>query len=882
MDLADALIKIALGDPNKLGSVASAPGVGTAFIHILCDLINDIQLDPVGTILKKISKRDDLAIIADFVMDFFNAEDQSYSSYDLFYNKNIYYDEEGNVTFYTYDDNGDLRYIGPRTMDYYVPVIAAGLDFLNGLDRSVQRYNGDILKAVLFEKTDDLIHLVQSLISYKDVKGNACAGALFYLLMGYGDYLKNENALLCYELLSGVARLEIAREEENIAVLTQQLAIWQQYLLQAQTKEDAAKLAKARELGIIGDEVTVYDEAQIIAAIEAKADAIREQAQALEALIAEDESAIAAATQNLADAQQTVTDFRTWLQNDVGDYLYYSDFYTYLKAVIVGQDLSSMNAFRTACQEDFDALLGEGAFEEFATLVTDNFEDYDYTDEDEGLFATDDFMEDYIYSDGLSLYARQAPLDAQVKKQQSALKTANDNKTIHAYQLGLKEAELANYEPISVVLDPIQAAANEEDVKLRISDPILNVNDPFSAKEIQTVIASIENSEIAACQSAIAAQREAIALNEANKEALAGKTTAFNTALIPLAAAAAEAIGEGFAELIYGDVADGSENIYYYLMNRDVVGLIKSGGRIKAVIKMLVGLYAPGIRALESEGLIDAETAAQLLQAIPDFDAFYATSVEAFTAAFERNPVGAAGNLIADFCQVVLGGFAQVQEELTHDSMQIKKINRDIIAIFDEDFADDWLRSYSRTVVDRIGEIYTLLADILGLSFIKDLLGQPGSTLGSLKGQIDTKNLFADATLYLYADGELVATQIVTKDSDGSFCFEDLQEGNYVLKMSTHASVPFEIKSIDVLADDVTDLRENTKDSLESIHVPVGDTDGNGRVDIEDIAKIVHEDNFGSDNPECDINCDGLVDISDLSIVLAEGNYSAAETSVVY
>ena len=879
LDIANAFIKIAIADNDKLGKITSQPGLGTALTKLLCDLLNDLKSAPVTTILKKVSDAEGISAIVDLAMSLFNGEDDAYKSFDMYFNDKIYFDGEGNTTFYdAFDKEGVLQYTGPKTMEQYVPVIAAVIDFLSGLDADVEKNEGDLLKTLLYDKIPQLKNLIKSVISYDDAAGKEQAGLLFYLLLGYGDYLKAENLSLCYDVLISLANKRIADTAQGLEQANEKIAKWEDYLVQAKAASEAAKLAEAKKAGLLPAEATAFDEAAVTAALEAKIASLRAELAALETAIAQDEADIAAAQAEVGTAQDAVAAAQADLEaaQALADYPYSDPFYIDLLDIFDTQDASMIDTLRDDCEEEFNENFGAGKFDELVDLITENLEDYD----------ADSFIEECILNGGLYINeavvaAEQQKADAQalLTSAQAAVTTAQQALKDDQAAVEAKSTALAQYESGAV---SAAIAAAGEDCTIALSDTSLPAIGDYTVKDIEEAIAIIRNETVAQIDAEVAAQNELIAAYRAEQAAADSAKGSFNPALIPLAATASDVIADGLIAVMMGDAADGSENVYHYIMNRDVIGILTSGGRLQALVEMVVGIYEPALNALVSEGILDAQTARQLIAATPDFEPFYTGALAQFPEQFKQNPVGAVGNLILALTQTIKSGFLALEEAPVHDVLQLKKINSDVGDIFDEAFADDWAASYSRSVVDRIGEIYQLLVDLLGLSFIKELVGERAGTEGNLSGKIDTARLYTDVVVQLYQGETLVASCEVKKDSDGSFRFTGIAEGRYELRLETRTGVAFEIKAIDIIGDDTTDLTAHARDGLDLIAVSLGDVNGDKVVNLEDIALLLQEDAFGTAAQSYDINCDGCVDIADVSVILSAANYGAQAQSVVY
>ena len=867
LDIANAFVKIAIGDNNKLGTITATPGIGTALTRILCDLLNDLKRAPVTTILKKLSNAEDMAAIAELAMTFLNGEDDSFKSFSMFFDENIYYDGQGNTTFYDkLDEEGNPQYTGPKAMDQYLPVIAAAVDLLSNLSGKIDANGGDVLKTLLVDKLPQLGNLLKAAISYEDAEGNPQVGMIAYLLDEYKDYLLAQNADLSDDVLISIAQASIAASEEEIAKANAKIAKWEVYLAQAKDASDAAKLAKAKELGVLPDTATTYNEEEVVAAIEAKIATLRAEIVQLEADLAEAQLELDAAQEAYNAAVDKVDEVEA-----LQDYPYNDPFYTDLCAIFDDQELDWIDTLRSDCEDEFNEAFGDGKFDELKGYIEDYLADYDGD--------TDTFIDDWMFSDGINIYGiMQEADDANTLCQEAlaAAETAFQNAQENYDQSADALAQLEG----GFVLDEIHRAGNG--VSIELNNPDLPAIGEFTVAEIQAAIDGIYNESVAEAEAHIAAQNELIESYEQVQATAGEKAAAFNATLVPLAATASDAIAQGLIDVIMGNQADGSENIYNYIMNHNIVDILTTGGRLQAIFEMLVAIYGPALEALVSEGLLERETADQLIEAIPNFDSFYAGALAQFPDNFKQNPVAAVGELIGAFTETVKGGFVAMEGEMTHDVLQIKKINSDVSDIFDAGFPQEWAQSYSKTIINRTGEIYQLIVDLLGLSFIKDLIEIPVGTTGELSGKVDTSKLFSDVTVCLYAGETLVASVEVKKDSDGAFRFSDVEEGRYSVKVEAPTGVSFEIKAIDIIADDTTDLTKRKDEEIALIELKLGDVDGNNIVNADDIATLLLEENFSSAKEVYDINCDGVVDIADVSIVLATANYGAQAETIVY
>ncbi len=136
------------------------------------------------------------------------------------------------------------------------------------------------------------------------------------------------------------------------------------------------------------------------------------------------------------------------------------------------------------------------------------------------------------------------------------------------------------------------------------------------------------------------------------------------------------------------------------------------------------------------------------------------------------------------------------------------------------------------------------------------LVPTPG-TLSSISGVVNIPGAtdHSGISIGLYANNTLLAQ--ITTTSNGSYLFTDVPVGSYVLSLSAPQAL-LTVYNIDVTADgQVIDL------GLE--YLPMGDTDGNGQIDLLDAALVGA--NFGLDSslvPNANFNRDTVINVRDL------------------
>ena len=573
LDLANAFIKIALGDPDKLGAIAESDA-GPALINLLCDLLNDIQKAPVSTILKKLSDAEGLSKIVDFAMSLLNGSDADFKSFELF-NNNIFVDGDGNTTFYDKlikEDPAEYEYTGPKAMDQYIPVIAAVLDFLSNISGKIDENGGDVLKTLLVDKLPQLGNIIRSAISYKDEGGNDKVGMIAYLLDDYKEYLKAINASLSDDVLISIANTAIKEAQDQIEASNAKIATWQSYLAQAQAQSDAAKLAKAKELGLLDASVTTYDEEAVNAAIEAKAATLRGEITALEAQVQQDQQNVQTA-QDAADAAEQA-------YNDLAgfeDYIYEDPFYSDLGAIFDDEDTSLIDNLRDDCEDDVNEMLGDGTFDQLATLILEHLSDYSGD--------ADTFIDDYILNDGINYYAMADEASTAVDDAKADVQDAEDQLQADSDALDAKGAELTKLEN-GDVLKAINAAGDAKTIY--ISDTSINAEGDFTVKDIEESIKTIQTEEIAGYESTIAAEQAKIGEYTADKAAQDSIANNYDLEGLNLEQKALNGLVDALMVFLGGD--ENTKSLYEYFNDGQPIEMLVAPDRVNALKNIVDGL----------------------------------------------------------------------------------------------------------------------------------------------------------------------------------------------------------------------------------------------------------------------------------------------------
>ena len=580
LDLANAFIKIALGDVEKLGEIAEDPA-GPALINLLCDLLNDLQTAPVSTILKKLSDAEGLSKIVDLAMSLLNQEDFDYKSFELFSNY-IFEDGDGNTAFYAklvQEDPAKYEYTGPKAMEYYIPVIAAALDFLSNISGKIDENGGDILKTLLVDKLPQLGNVLRSAISYKDENGKEKAGIIAYLLDDYKSYLLALDASLSDDVLISLANASIREAQQQITEEQAKIAIWQSYLDQIKPLADAAKLAKAKELGVLDASATAYDEDAVNAGIEAKAATLRGEIAALETQVEQDRQNVQAAQEVKDAAQQAYIKLagdKETATPGFQDYIYDDPFYSDLSAIFDDEDLSLIDTLRADCEDDFNDFIGDGAFDDLASFITENLDDY---------ADADSFMDDFILDGGIGYYALEGDAKTALDEAAADLQDAETQLKDDSDALEAKGKELTKLEN-GDVLKAINAAGDSKTIY--ISDTSIKADGEFTAKQIEEAMNTIQTETIAGYESNIAAQEAKIQEYTADKAAQDSIANDYDIEGLNLEQKALNGLIDALMVFLGGD--ENTKSLYEYFNDGQPIEMLVAPDRVNALKNIVDGL----------------------------------------------------------------------------------------------------------------------------------------------------------------------------------------------------------------------------------------------------------------------------------------------------
>ena len=132
-----------------------------------------------------------------------------------------------------------------------------------------------------------------------------------------------------------------------------------------------------------------------------------------------------------------------------------------------------------------------------------------------------------------------------------------------------------------------------------------------------------------------------------------------------------------------------------------------------------------------------------------------------------------------------------------------------------------------------------------------------------------TDNQFVgkESTMFLFVGNK----KMYTVDSDtGVFEVKNVARANYGVYFMTKFGLVMKDAALSIKTEDYQEEYNRTVTKYD----PIGNVNGDTKIDIQDVAEILKEENYGSNNASFDIDEDGVVGLSDISIILAKNNYA--------
>ncbi len=157
-------------------------------------------------------------------------------------------------------------------------------------------------------------------------------------------------------------------------------------------------------------------------------------------------------------------------------------------------------------------------------------------------------------------------------------------------------------------------------------------------------------------------------------------------------------------------------------------------------------------------------------------------------------------------------------------------------------------------------------------TFHMDVTERFGSTLSGTVSAYNSR--FDTVVTLLGADGSSLQTLTLSGGvaASGSFCFTNVANGVYSIKVEKAGYAPYTVENIVVEGDTV--LEGETPDSTVDISSCAGDINADASIDIADVSTVLTAANYAqstasAQNILCDVNADETVSIQDLAIILA-------------
>ena len=132
-----------------------------------------------------------------------------------------------------------------------------------------------------------------------------------------------------------------------------------------------------------------------------------------------------------------------------------------------------------------------------------------------------------------------------------------------------------------------------------------------------------------------------------------------------------------------------------------------------------------------------------------------------------------------------------------------------------------------------------------------------------------TDNQFAgrDSKMLLYVGTKLKYT---VESDNGKFEVKNVPRAKYDVFFITKFGLVMKDASVNIKTEDYQE--EYTR--LVTKYDPIGNVNGDTKIDIQDVAEILKEENYASTQAAFDIDEDGIVGLSDISIILAKANFA--------
>lgn len=720
-DIANALIKIAIGDKNKLGAIVDGLSNGESEIdpgadiaYILVDLINDLKTDPVRTIIKKLGSAqfNELANFLLGIVAGLFSEDATYATHELYASGQLYDTETGE--FYDFltatDADGNKVTVCPKDaagnfntegliikynyggLDNYLGVVDSLLPLLNGLYDDLEANDEDILKTLLVDRIDYFEDLL-----YKAVD--------MLVDMGLSSKNKLEDQIYFDKITIRMNELSIKNFNKNIEDLKVVLEHYQGLRGQLAKDSAEAKLNKAIELELLDPSATEYDEAAVQANIDAKVLECQKQIDELNEAKASIQTEYDALSDEIAELEETmsVMDAKQW---EILDALY--------EGAYTADDLTDPNFI-----SDFNTYFAYHEDEETGDIVPTSYNEW----------YMSDFVQDCIVNEDYASIADNL-VDFYLDPTLNSVQQAIDEKTpeleeiaasLEEYNTQIEELDNEISYLTNDVLGVIQAASDACKVFLEIGtngQPL----DPYDDTAYATLegldavitdqinaIETINVNDIAPLESKNAELQEDIKkceedIKNVDVDGYEAERTDFKN------------IVKNLIALIKGNGAD--DNLYNYYVENGIVGALLSKDRVgylEGLLDSAISLF-DYFSDVSVDGIPLVEHKSELHEIVA---ILFDQVVDGLYEDFISDPVGALASRVDGIEAIVnkvyeIGFFRTMIDEY-------RPLIDDVTAILNDEFAKSWASNKSGTLLESLGKIEKLIDDALKIDAVAKL-----------------------------------------------------------------------------------------------------------------------------------------------------------------
>ena len=740
IEVANTLIKIDLGDAQKLGAIietlaggATEFNPGADLAYILVDLITDLKTDPVRTLLKKLGSSQFSELIVFVVGIAEGLFGVDYKTYDL-YMEGIVQDADGNYYDYvevSYDEEGNpvLSY-KHGGLDNYLDTIDSAAKLLNGLWNDIQANGEDLLKTLLVTRIDKLEDLLNKAVE-------------MIVKMGLSKADKLNDQIYADRILIDINNKAIASYNEQIVVQQQVLADYQALRTELLQNIEQAKIDKAVEYELLPEGTASYDENTVLAAIDAKSSELNAEISRLET----EKASIQAEYDAVSEEKTQLEDQMTSIDEEQGAFI---DDTIYALADM--SDIQSADFI-----SEFNRLFNY-RYDDSGDIVATSWNEWFLREDVQGYIADEDLDSLAATLEDEYRYAVQDKMYELVEEKEARL--AELEEELAPYNEAIEEAENKIDELNNKALNEINAAGDA--VKIFTGgDP----NDPTNFADLAQLddmisiaanaIEAIRVNDIAPLEADNSAKYADIEQCEKDLENV--DTVGYEQELKDF-----KNIVTNLCAFIRGNGAD--DNLYNYYAENGLVGAVLSQGRLGYLEELLgsvINLF--NYFTVEIDGQVITDTSA--LQDVVDI--LFADVLNGLYEDFIADPVGAVASRISGIASIVdkvydIGLFRDYID-------QFRPLINDVKGIFDDEFNTTWKTNKAGALLSSIPELLKTLDDAMEVEFIANALAPYSDIVDLVKYLLSEQfyNELHEAPLEYILSDETLGKLFGTDGTDG-------------------------------------------------------------------------------------------------------------------